>query len=408
MMAALLEGLALKNVADPTEPLRPPPETAKETLSSRDRHTIGTPPHRPALERLTDEVSVTNAVPRAYLVEAREHGESLIGYAAEAGIEIDADTRNAVLQARLAGDGRWNEQTASNLLSAVTKLAAWLKPVTAQSLKACITDARPTVRSYRRVAIFLAILIIPFSLATFVTSAVSEAIRKDIDTANGLAVKLRAQLGPPPDTATQATPPPPSDIKQVDVITELQEYASAIRSIDGRARQLNVFVLFAERDPNADIRTKPRELHEKFQLPHGLPDLADAAGKRTAVFQDVRYFAQSVLDDVSFFYGAITACILPVLYALLGACAYLLRSFEEQTRARTFAPSVANTARFVIAAIGGAVVGLFNKFTVTEGASIPPLAVAFLVGYAVDVFFSFLEGLLQTFTKTRNDLSSRQ
>ena len=47
------------------------------------------------------------------------------------------------------------------------------------------------------------------------------------------------------------------------------------------------------------------------------------------------------------------------------------------------------------------VVGLFNSFTVTQGASIPPLAIAFMVGYAVDVFFSFLEGLLQAFTKTK-------
>ena len=34
-----------------------------------------------------------------------------------------------------------------------------------------------------------------------------------------------------------------------------------------------------------------------------------------------------------------------------------------------------------------------------EEASVPPLAIAFLVGYAVDVFFAFLEGLLQAFTK---------
>jgi len=71
-------------------------------------------------------------------------------------------------------------------------------------------------------------------------------------------------------------------------------------------------------------------------------------------------------------------------------------------------PSVANSARFLIAAIGGAVVGLFNNFTITQGASIPPLAIAFLVGYAVDVFFSFLEGFLQAFTKTRSSTSSPQ
>ena len=57
------------------------------------------------------------------------------------------------------------------------------------------------------------------------------------------------------------------------------------------------------------------------------------------------------------------------------------------------------SARFLIAGIGGAVVGLFNNFTITQQPSIPPLAIAFLVGYAVDVFFAFLEGLLQAFTK---------
>jgi hypothetical protein len=76
-----------------------------------------------------------------------------------------------------------------------------------------------------------------------------------------------------------------------------------------------------------------------------------------------------------------------------------LRSFEEQIKLRTFTPSDAHIARCVIAAIGGAVVGLFNNFNISQDASIPPLAIAFMVGYAVDVFFSFLEGLLQTFTR---------
>jgi hypothetical protein len=143
-----------------------------------------------------------------------------------------------------------------------------------------------------------------------------------------------------------------------------------------------------------------------FQLPAGLPNLVEALDDRIRVYQDVRYFAQSLLDDVSFVFGAITTCLLPVLYALLGTCAYLLRSFEDQMRSKTFIPSVANSARFLIAGIGGAVVGLFNNFTITQGASIPPLAIAFLVGYAVDVFFSFLEGLLQAFTKTKSTVSS--
>ena len=86
---------------------------------------------------------------------------------------------------------------------------------------------------------------------------------------------------------------------------------------------------------------------------------------------------------------------------LLGTCAYLLRNFEQQMTTRTFIPSMANSARFVIAGIGGAVVGLFNNFTIGQGASIPPLAIAFALGYAVEVFFAFLDGLLQPFTKSR-------
>ncbi len=65
---------------------------------------------------------------------------------------------------------------------------------------------------------------------------------------------------------------------------------------------------------------------------------------------------------------------------------------------RTFTPSAANSARFLIAAIGGTVIGLFTSFGQQVSAS--PLAVAFLVGYSVEVFFAFLEGLINAFTKT--------
>ncbi len=125
--------------------------------------------------------------------------------------------------------------------------------------------------------------------------------------------------------------------------------------------------------------------------------------KLTDTYLDVRSFAQDILDRVSVSYGAFTTCLLPVLYALLGTCAYLLRSFEEDVRHKTFTPSSrATSAHFLVAVIGGTVVGLFGNFNITDGASISPLAIAFLVGYAVDVFFSFLEGLLQAFTKGKN------
>jgi hypothetical protein len=344
--------------------------------------------------------------PPAYVCGAIEDAERLMKYAAEIGVEVSPETRSAILHARAAYTAGWNEEIAATLLAALTSLAARLKPVNAESLKAYHDDTRPTVHTYLVWAIVLACIIIPASVCTFVTSAVSTAIVNDIDRANALAVKLRAELGPPPPPGS---PPPeiPKGISEAEVIADLQEYASTVRLINARARRLNWFVLRIEKPPVEDIGTR-EERKSKFELQVGIPDPIAERDRITETYQDVRYFAQAILADISVFYGAISACILPVLYALLGTCAYLLRTFEDQMSTRTFTPSAANSARFLIAAIGGAVVGLFNNFVVTQQASIPPLALAFLVGYAVDVFFAFLEGLIKAFTKTAVPVQSAQ
>ena len=149
-------------------------------------------------------------------------------------------------------------------------------------------------------------------------------------------------------------------------------------------------------DPEKDSEC----IKQKFELPYGftVDDFPAARDRITETYQDVRYFAQNINTDVLTFYGAFNTCILPILYALLGTSAYLLRSFEDQMSTRTFIPSVANSARFVIAAIGGTVIGLFSGFTSEASAS--PLAMAFLVGYGVEIFFSFLENLIKSFTRS--------
>jgi hypothetical protein len=323
--------------------------------------------------------------------------ERLMQYAAEIGMEVSDDTRRAILHARAAFPDHWDEDSAAHLLAAVTVLAARLRPVNAESLKAYHDDTRPTVRTYLRIAIALAVVIIPVSVATFITSAVSIAMNADITKANALAVKLQTELGPPPPKGSPVAPIP-AGISETDLVADLQDYAATVRVINARARKLNHFIIPWHTLPQED-GLSPDQRKARYELPVGIPDPIAARDNITNTYQDVRYFALNILTDVSVFYGAITTCILPVLYALLGTCAYLLRSFEDQMSSRTFTPSAANSARFLIAAICGAVIGLFNNFSVNQSISIPPLALAFLVGYAVDVFFAFLEGVLKAFTK---------
>ena len=139
------------------------------------------------------------------------------------------------------------------------------------------------------------------------------------------------------------------------------------------------------------------QLTEMLELPPGLPDMTLAATERLCVYQRVRYYAQSTEESATVLTGAFASTILPVLYALLGAGAYVLRCLESQLRSHTFI-SEAHSPRFITAAIAGAVVGLFNF---GQGVSVSPLAIAFLAGYAVDVFFTFLESMIQALSKSR-------
>jgi hypothetical protein len=190
-----------------------------------------------------------------YFMPALDDAERLLKFAAEKGIDVDDKTRSDVLEARTALGTGWNERTAANLLAALTKLAAQLKPVTAESLNNFST--KPTVHRYWSVAICLAIIIVPFSVASFISSAISDSIRKDIVTANDLAVKLTTQLGSSskPTPAAIATPgnassaPLPAGVSQIDVVTELQSFASLIRAIYSRSQQLNLLILDTVRDP---------------------------------------------------------------------------------------------------------------------------------------------------------------
>jgi hypothetical protein len=393
-------------------------------------------------------------LPVGYLADKLDDAERMLRYAAEMGIEIDDGARVAILTARLQSGAGLSEETASKLLAALTTLAAKLRPVTAENLKASADpeQSKAVIREYTRVALVLSIFIVPFSLLTFASSAISDSIRKDTDTANALAVKLSDELGPgrvvpapaannakppPPKANEEATAPPPAiarvdgktDVKpsdeaagaqnatpggsrvgasrlprgvsEKDAIRDLQQFAATIRAIDARARQLNGFTLDTVKDPFAGNRADRETMRRLLELPADLPDLPQAATDKIGVYQDIRYFAQTIQEMVSMSYGAVGTNVLPVLYALLGACAYLLRSFQEQIKNRTFTPADGHSARFLIAAIGGFIVGLFNNFNITQGVALSPLAIAFLVGYAVDVFFSFLEGLLQAFDRSR-------
>jgi hypothetical protein len=305
------------------------------------------------------------------------------------GIEVETDITEQIMNARRLGHAIWDRPDAGPLIAAITKLAAKLHPVTAETLRACREDSPGAIRSYKRIVYCLAGFVTPLSMISFIYTAISNSISTDLKTANDLAVTLHMQLDTSPAAHNNQPVPPGS-------LSALQQFVATMRAIHSRTRQLNWFVPYVSSELSQN---------ENMQIPSTLKPLIgpmqNEVGVKTKVYQDVRLYATNVQDAASVIWGEVSTCILPVLYALLGACAYVLRTFTEQTERRTFAPSYATPARFIIAAIGGGVVGLFSNFTIAEGPSLSPLALAFLIGYAADMFFTFLEGSIPNHNTVR-------
>jgi hypothetical protein len=372
-----------------------------------------------------DTGGVSGTLNAHLLKEKLAEAELLLSYAVETGVQVDPAVSRSILEASTASHAGWTEHAATNLLAAEATLAAVLKPVSAESLQ---NSARYRSKSLtRRLALaatmgVLAAVIVLYSTAAFLFSAFSTNIRNSIAIANPLAVKLVDELGsaqvtndklcpksetPVGSQVTENTSSSQNDTQKKYEISDLQTFAGAIRDMYGAARQMNRLYPFAtQADPIVPYGSKftPMEYAEVLELPPGLPNLALAATERICVYQRVRYYAQSTEDNATIFTGAVATGILPVLYALLGAGAYVLRRLESQLRSRTFINET-HSPRFITAAIAGAVVGLFNF---GQGVSVSPLAIAFLVGYAVDVFFTFLESLIQNLSKTRSGAGSDQ
>lgn len=363
----------------------------------------------PSLRAASAADSGPRDLPSGYLSRELSDAEALLNYASEIGIDVADKTRDAILRARAAHGTPVTPEIATGLLSALSNIALRVRPVSALSLRACADpkQARIVVNRYTLVAAVLCAILLPFSVATFVSSAISDSIRKDTETANALALTLaekeraiHAAVSSAPPGATTA---PSIGISPSDMLKELQQFAIAIRALNSHARELSLFAPSTAMTPPGkvarDQQLDAAEKTNKFELPVPLSDLqaqADEAVAKIKLYQSVRYRAVSAQETAAIWSGAVATCILPVLYAALGACAYLLRLFEEQIRTRTFTAD-GHRARFLIAGIGGLVIGLFTDFNVAQGGSLSTLALAFLVGYAVDVFFSFLEGLLRAF-----------
>lgn len=98
--------------------------------------------------------------------------------------------------------------------------------------------------------------------------------------------------------------------------------------------------------------------------------------------------------------GVILSFLLPILFGMIGAVTFVIRTMSDQIKSSTFSTTspIRHLMRVTLGALAGVVVGLFSNLS--SQVTLPPLAIAFLAGYGVEALFSMSDGFIAKFRAT--------
>ena len=116
------------------------------------------------------------------------------------------------------------------------------------------------------------------------------------------------------------------------------------------------------------------------------------------------FSARSVLNSLQQYF-------LPLSYGLLGAITFILRALSDQIHQHTYSyeSEINFKLKLALGALAGMAVGWFFASDSTVLGSFSPLALAFLFGYNVDIFFALMDQAVvrvNTFLKDKTTTSS--
>jgi hypothetical protein len=315
---------------------------------------------------------------------------------------------DAILNARAAVDGGKPipKETAAAFWAAFADLSRITSPVTAASLE--LSNKSP-IKLLKAFVVVLSSFVIAFSIFISVKESIAKQVSQLITEQNeaaapalpagdngATATERRAYAAAAlrsSETAARVTPD--------ELFAGVVEFSRKNNWLRETATQLNNYfnfgvlvdiapVVFNETHPDKLTRINVRP-----EIIRSTSDVINEAFHQVLVYQHIRNFAQAV-QQKTIISTAVVSNFLPAIYALLGAALYGFRHYAKLVEQKAYTKSSANSARYFIALIAGTVVGLFGTLFL-QNSPLPPLAIAFLVGYAVEAFFSRLDGFIERF-----------
>ncbi len=132
------------------------------------------------------------------------------------------------------------------------------------------------------------------------------------------------------------------------------------------------------------------------------PDTPEATVEAQARRQTAMIRVSTIRDLIDFFATVFAGYILPLLYGVLGAYAFVLRKLSEPLDALNYAHEVQvnYTLRLQIGGLAGLAVGWFinGSQPIVGVGSLSPVALAFAAGFGSDLLFATLDKIVGAFT----------
>jgi len=333
-----------------------------------------------------------------------EDGQRLIRYIARDGkTELDPKLIQVIIDAKYKlAEKSWSQQDERDFLISYDQLTQSVYPVTVESIDAILprvsnkkhvaTRAEAAVAWYRRCTLFALLLLILTQVYWLLGNELRNNLQQIFDN------REQTQLS----------------LHQTDISDSQKEKLQAQLKIDNQKLDANYKMLlswnkvwsmggkFEDSLPQyfqAEYEQK-KKLFEQQQQQQELDKL-----ELTRSLHQVRITFFKHILSADFILISLQHYLLPLLYGLLGAFIYVLRDLLREIRqlTYTFDSEIRYRLRLTLGALAGMIIGWFLKAEEAGAvASLSPMAMAFLMGYNVDVLFALMDKLIDNLKQAIN------
>jgi hypothetical protein len=344
----------------------------------------------------------------------------MISYAASRGKKIPAGFIESL--EGLAEHGKSNHLAhTKNFWQLYAALSSELRPVTADSLRACLelVPGTPSIagraaRRYSRWAYAVLILVFAFQGYWFLLNSVIDNLRHNQDIVKQYSLLMDATRKKLTD---EIKGDPTFDQVRAAMDKHLMDNAAILQARTDKKDETSFRLLTADEEQLVKISQRS-SLNALGNLSGWLSWIIYPKNNSDAFFYfDMQASNVQDLGSAQFILDILNRFILPTLFGLTGASLYIIRRLAAEIQAATYTKDldIAMNLRFFLGGFAGLAIGwlaLPNSTTAanlsgpssTIFASLSPLALSFIAGYAVEIFFHIVDRLISSFTTTPSKL----